>query len=108
MLAIIATVVTHHVTSYVLVAMLLLITLAALLTANWRTAAWAAVLALLSAVAAVGWLVFAAPQTWAYLQPFADGTLQSFRSPSRGRACQRAADIGRAPGRPDAGRRELS
>jgi hypothetical protein len=79
-LAIVATVVTHHVTSYVLVAVLVLLTLAAVLTANWRTAAWAAVLALMSAVAAVGWLVLAAPQTWAYLQPFVDASLESLRA----------------------------
>lgn len=79
-LTIVATVVTHHVTSYVLVAMLVLITVAALFTCNWRTAAWAAVLALLSAVAAACWLVFAAPQTWAYLQPFVGQTLQSFQA----------------------------
>jgi hypothetical protein len=79
-LAIAATVVTHHVTSYVLAATLLLISLAALLRRDRRTATWTAVLALLSAVAAAGWLVLAAPQTWAYLQPFADGTLDSLRA----------------------------
>jgi hypothetical protein len=79
-LAIATTVVTHHVTSYVLVVTLILITVAALLTASWRTAAWVAVVALLSAVAAISWLRFAAPQTWAYLQPFADESLQSFRA----------------------------
>jgi hypothetical protein len=80
MLAIVATVVTHHVTSYVLAAMLVVITLAALITRGWWTAAWAAGLATLTAVAVVGWLLFAAPETPAYLQPFADATLQSFRS----------------------------
>jgi hypothetical protein len=84
-LAIVATVITHHVTSYVLVATLVLITVAALFTANWRTAAWAAVLALLSAAAVAGWLVFAAPETWSYLQPFADSSLQSLRALLAGR-----------------------
>jgi hypothetical protein len=79
-LAIVATVVTHHVTSYVLVATLVLLTVAALFTADRRTAAWAAVLASLSAVTALCWLVFAAPQTWTYLQPFADQTLQSLQA----------------------------
>lgn len=79
-LAIITTVVTHHITSYVLVVMLLVVTFAALITGNWRTASWAAILALLSTVAVTCWLLFAAPETWAYLQPFADGTLQSYRS----------------------------
>jgi len=31
-------------------------------------------------VAAASWLVFAAPQTWTYLQPFADGTLRSLQA----------------------------
>jgi hypothetical protein len=79
-LSIVATVVTHHVTSYVLVATLVVVALAALVTRTWRTAAWAAVLAMLSAVAAISWLLFAAPETWPYLQPFADATIQSFRS----------------------------
>lgn len=79
-LTIAATVVTHHVTSYVLAATLLMITLAALLTREWPTAAWAGVLAVLSVAAAVSWLVFAAPQTWSYLQPFADGTVRSIQA----------------------------
>jgi hypothetical protein len=79
-LAIFATVVTHHATSYVLVGTLILITAAAVCTASWRTAAWTAVLTLLSGAATACWLVFAAPQTWTYLQPFAADTLQSLRA----------------------------
>jgi hypothetical protein len=79
-LAIVATVVTHHVTSYVLVAILVVIAATALFTSDKRTAAWAGVLALLSAAAAVGWLLFAAPQTWTYLQPFAAQTLGSLQA----------------------------
>ena len=79
-LAISTTVVTHHITSYVLVVMLLTVTFASLITRNWRTASWTAILALLSTVAVTVWLLFAAPETWHYLQPFADGTLQSYRS----------------------------
>jgi len=79
-LTIAATVVTHHVTSYVLPVALLVITVAALLTGNRRAAAWPAVLALMSSAAAAGWLVSAAPQTWSYLQPFADLTVQSIRA----------------------------
>jgi hypothetical protein len=80
MLAIVATVVTHHITSYVLAATLAVITLAAVITGSWRLAAWVAVLAMFSTVVAIGWLLFAAPETLAYLQPFAEGTIQSFRS----------------------------
>jgi hypothetical protein len=79
-LAIAATVVTHHVTSYALIAALLLIALAALLMASWRTAAWAGGLGLLAAAATAGWVVFAAPDTWTYLQPSVDGSLASFRA----------------------------
>ncbi len=79
-LAIGATVVTHHVTSYVLAGTLLAVSLAALLMHDQRMAAWVAVLALLSGVAAAAWLVFAAPGTGAYLQPFATGTLDSLRA----------------------------
>jgi hypothetical protein len=79
-LTIAATVVTHHITSYALVATLFIITFAALLAGNRRTAAWTAVLALLSAAAVASWLVFAAPDTWAYFQPFAAETLQSIRT----------------------------
>ncbi len=75
----VATVVTHHVTSYVLVATLAVVSLVGLLTGNRTTAAWTAFLALLSAVAAIGWLVFAAPDTWTYLKPYADQTVQSFQ-----------------------------
>ena len=80
LLAIAATVVTHHVTSYMLVVGLLLLSLAALATASFRTAAWAGGLALLSAAAALGWLVVAAPSTVTYLQPFLQSTLHSFQS----------------------------
>ena len=84
-LTIAATVVTHHVTSYVLVAALALITMAAVVTANWQSAAWAAVLTLLSAAAVVAWFVFAAPETWIYLRPFAESSLQSVRALLAGR-----------------------
>jgi hypothetical protein len=77
-LSVLATVVTHHVTSYMLAATLVVIALAGLLTSNRRTRNWAAMLALLSAVTAVGWLALEAPQTWGYLQPAVAGMLRSF------------------------------
>ena len=73
-------VVTHHVTSYVLVGALALVAAAALLVRNWRMAAWAAALAVLAGAATAAWLAFAAPQTWTYLQPFAGETLQSVQA----------------------------
>ncbi|HEY5989070.1 MAG TPA: hypothetical protein VIV12_22225 [Streptosporangiaceae bacterium] len=78
-LSVMATVVTHHVTSYVLGGTLVVIALAGLITGNRRTMGWAAMLAALSAVTIAGWLVFEAPQTLGYLQPAVEGTLQSFR-----------------------------
>ena len=47
-LAIAATVVTHHVTSYILVATLFLIALASFLVGDWHSARWSGALALLS------------------------------------------------------------
>ena len=78
-LTIATTVVTHHITSYVLAATLFIITFAALLVGNRQAATWTAILALLSAAAAASWLVFAAPETYAYLQPVAGQAMQSFR-----------------------------
>jgi hypothetical protein len=78
-LSVAATAVTHHVTSYLLTVTLAGVALAGLLTGDRRTRNWAALLALLSAVTAAGWLAVAAPQTVGYLQPAAEGTLQGFR-----------------------------
>jgi hypothetical protein len=75
-----ATVVTHHVTSYVLVATLIVISMASLLAGDRRTAARTAGLAVFSAAAVVAWLVFIAPQTFSYLQPAIDGAAQSLRT----------------------------
>jgi hypothetical protein len=75
-----ATVVTHHVTSYLLVATLELITLGALLTRDRKLAAWASVLALVSAAAFGAWILFVAPSTVGYLQPVIQDALQGFRA----------------------------
>jgi hypothetical protein len=93
-LSTVTTVVTHHVTSYVLVATLVVIAQAALITRSWRTAAWASALAILSAAVAIGWLLFAAPETWAYLRPFVDGTIQSFRSLLSGHSSGPTTSVG--------------
>jgi hypothetical protein len=75
-LAIMATVITHHVTSYMLVATLIIVTLASLLAGYWRPAAYLAILALISAAAVVCWVVFIAPDTLSYFRPTVDGVLQ--------------------------------
>jgi hypothetical protein len=75
-----ATVATHHVTSCLLVATLEIITLGALLTRDRALAAWASILALLSAAAFAAWIVFVAPSTVGYLQPVAAGALDGLRA----------------------------
>jgi hypothetical protein len=75
-----ATVVTHHVASYLLVATLEVITLGALLVRDRRLVAWASILALVSAAAFGAWIVFAAPSTVGYLQPVIDGALQNLQA----------------------------
>lgn len=79
MLFISATVVTHHVTSYMLTAMLFLVVLASLLTGDHPSVRWAGVLVLWSIVAVVCWVVFVAPQTISYLEPTVEGVAHSFR-----------------------------
>jgi hypothetical protein len=78
-LAIAATVVTHHVTSYMLVATLMLITAVSLLAGDRRSAGWSGMLALLSMVAIACWVILVAPETVNYLLPVADRVLQSVR-----------------------------
>jgi hypothetical protein len=78
--ATLATVITHHVTSYVLVATLTLICLVALATGHRLMAGWTAVLAAASALAAAAWLLVVAPQTWSYLVPTAEQTLHGLRA----------------------------
>jgi hypothetical protein len=79
-LSALATVVTHHVTSYLLVATLEVITLGSLLARDRASAAWASILVLLSAAAFAGWIVFVAPSTASYLQPAVEGALQGLRA----------------------------
>ncbi len=71
--SILATVVAHHVTSYVLAATLAVIAVSSLLAGDRRSAAWTASLAGFSAVSVIAWLACVAPQTLSYLQPGIDG-----------------------------------
>ena len=79
-LAIMATVITHHVTSYMLVATLALVSMASLLAGCRRSAAYLAVLSLISVAAVVGWIVFVAPDTLSYFRPTVDGVLQGINA----------------------------
>jgi hypothetical protein len=80
-----ATVATHHVTSYLLVATLEVITLGALFARDRALARWASALVLLSAAAFTAWIVFVAPSTVGYLQPVMDSAIQAVRSIIEGR-----------------------
>src|SRR5208282_3161168 len=78
-LAAAATVVTHNVTSYFLVAVLEIITLGSLVARSRSSAAWASLLALAASAAFTSWIVFVAPATLSYVQPAVTGALQGFR-----------------------------
>jgi hypothetical protein len=61
--------VTHHVTSYVLAALLALLAVVAAITSGWRAARVPAVAFALTVAAIAGWILFAAPSTLRYLAP---------------------------------------
>ena len=92
------TVVTHHVTSYVLVATLEVITLGALFARDRALAAWASILSLLSAVAFTAWVVFVAPSSVSYLGPAIDGAVQNLRTVLEGGASGGSAPASAASG----------
>ena len=79
-MSVFAVVMTHHVTSFLLVATLEVITLGAMLARDRRLAAWASIVALLSAAAFAAWIVLVAPSTVGYLQPVAHGAWQGLLS----------------------------
>ncbi len=75
-LAIFATVVTHHVTSYMLAGSLLLVTVASLLTRARRTALMVGALAVISVAAITCWVIYIAPGTLSYFRPTVEGLAQ--------------------------------
>ena len=68
-LAIFATVVTHHVTSYMLVVSLFLVAFAGLITRTGHTTLRVGALAVISAAAVACWVIFIAPGTLSYFRP---------------------------------------
>lgn len=87
-MAILATVITHHVTSYMLAITLSLAAVLCLCTRYFRSARSLGGLALISIGAALCWVIFVAPQTLTYFSPTVDGILQGFRALSGGGASQ--------------------
>ena len=75
-----ATIVTHHVTSYMLAATLVLVTGANLLAKDLRSAARSGTLALWTIILIAIWVALVAPQTVSYLWPPLAGVVQSFRN----------------------------
>ena len=78
--AIAATVVTHHVTSYILAGTLVLVAVISLLAKDRRSALRSGALALWAVVAVVGWITVVAPQTVSYLWPPFASVATGFRS----------------------------
>ena len=79
-ITILAAVVTHHVTSLMLVGTLGVIAIGASLAHDYALARRAAIATVAAATALVCWVAFFAPSTVSYLQPTAEQVLQAFRS----------------------------
>src|ERR1700722_760217 len=83
-LCILATVITHHVTSYMLTGFLALVAIASRLTGSRNTAARFGLLALISALAVAGWIAFIAPDTSSYFSPTVVGMADSLKNLTNG------------------------
>jgi hypothetical protein len=97
-LAILATVMTHHVTSYILVGSLFLVALAGLLTRAWRTALTVGALAVISAAAVACWVIFVAPATLAYFRPTAEGLAEGIYALQTGASSHAPSTSASPPG----------
>lgn len=75
-MGILGTVITHHVTSYMLTGSLILVAVASWISGSGRTAGRAAILALISTAAVAGWVYFVAPDTISYFSPTVTGVIQ--------------------------------
>lgn len=79
-LGILATVVTHHVTSYMLTIFLISVTLTSAATGYRRTAVKLGALAIISTTAVACWVIFVAPDTISYFRPTAQGLVQGLNA----------------------------
>jgi hypothetical protein len=78
MLAVLATVITHHVTSYIVGASLIIVTVTSLLTRSRHTAVTIGALAAISVASIACWVIFVAPDTLSYFRPTIQGVVQGF------------------------------
>jgi hypothetical protein len=83
-LSIFATVITHHVTSYMLTAFLLLVALASRLTGSRNTATKFGILGGISLLWVIAWVAITAPHTWDYFSPTVVGMAQSLTALTNG------------------------
>ena len=83
-LCILATVITHHVTSYMLTLFLALVAIAARFTGSRNTAARFGILALISAASVAFWIAVIAPDTISYFSPNVVGIIQSLQNLTNG------------------------
>ena len=83
-LCIFATVITHHVTSYMLTAFLILVAVASALTGSRNTARRFGILAAVSFLSVAGWVAVTWPNTWNYFSPTVVGMVNSLKSLTSG------------------------
>ena len=79
-LCIFATVITHHITSYMLTAFLVLVAIASRLTGSRNTAVRFGILATIAALSVICWIAFIARDTISYFSPTVDGMVQGLNS----------------------------
>ena len=80
LISLLSTVLTHHVTSYMLVLTLMLITLTCIISGGWRAAAFPAILGCVAAIAIICWVTYAASETVGYLRPVVENVVESARA----------------------------
>lgn len=97
-LAIFATVITHHVTSYMLVGSLVLVAVASLLTRARHTALMVGALAVISAASVVCWVIFIAPGTLAYFKPTVEGIAEGINALQSGSSAHAPSTSASPPG----------
>ena len=98
MLAIFATVISHHVTSYMLVGSLVLVTVAGCLTRSRQTALTVGALAVISATAVASWVIFVAPDTISYFRPTVEGIMQGINALQSGGSSHAPSTSAAPPG----------